>query len=111
MKRDVAISPVAFKRRMAYFREASEEIAAANLRMLFAASVMTLGLLAVFLLVTPYVIRGWDADALPSGAHPGRMLGLPDHRDTIPHRGGAPAACADPVRFISGHDLLFHHPG
>ena len=42
MKRDVAISPVAFKRRMAYFREASEEIAAANLRMLFAASVMTL---------------------------------------------------------------------
>ena len=59
MKRDVAISPVAFKRRMAYFREASEEIAAANLRMLFAASVMTLGLLAVFLLVTPYVIRGW----------------------------------------------------
>ena len=59
VKRDVAISPVAFKRRMAYFREASEEIAAANLRMLFAASVMTLGLLAVFLLVTPYVIRGW----------------------------------------------------
>ena len=30
MKRDVAISPVAFKRRMAYFREASEEIAAAK---------------------------------------------------------------------------------
>ena len=59
MKGDVAILPVAFKRRMAYFREASEEIAAANLRMLFAASVMTLGLLAVFLLVTPYVIRGW----------------------------------------------------
>ena len=42
-----------------YFRDARAEIAEKNLRLMGAASLFTAALLIAFLLLTPFVIRGW----------------------------------------------------
>ena len=42
-----------------YFRDARAEIAEKNLRQMGAASLFTAALLIAFLLLTPFVIRGW----------------------------------------------------
>lgn len=47
------------KDRAVYFRDAKEDITADNIRMLFFASMLTMALLLLFILLAPVVIHGW----------------------------------------------------
>lgn len=73
MKKVKSLLQLEYFRRQKYLREDSEEIALANLKLLMGSSIAALSLLVLFLLLSPFMIKGWEITPqpyrLPSGRH------------------------------------------
>ncbi len=62
------------EKRKRYFHDAKKEIASNNLRLLLPANVVTVALLSFFLLITPYIINGWQATVWHIGFLPASVF-------------------------------------
>ena len=60
MKKVKSLLQLEYFRRQKYLREDSEEIALANLKLLMGSSIAALSLLVLFLLLSPFMIKGWE---------------------------------------------------